>query len=105
MAPTSPRSEILCLLRDGGDRERIPALIEQLEQHFPAQPGHCPPHNLEERPRIEGNLPEEWQDTISVIGGLMRQPSRLVGNRFQAVSVYPRFSWQEALLNAIAHRN
>ncbi|MFM7548190.1 MAG: ATP-binding protein [Cyanobacteriota bacterium] len=28
-----------------------------------------------------------------------------MGNRFQAVSVYPRFSWQEALLNAIAHRN
>ena len=40
-----------------------------------------------------------------MIGGLMRQPSRLVGNRFQAVSEYPRFSWQEALLNAIAHRD
>ena len=35
----------------------------------------------------------------------MRQPSRLVGNRFQAVSEYPRFSWHEALLNAIAHRD
>ncbi|MCP9895387.1 hypothetical protein KBZ20_16605 [Vulcanococcus limneticus Candia 3F8] len=62
-------------------------------------------HNVEERPRIEGNLPEVWQDAVSVIGGLMRQPSRLVGNRFQAVSEYPRFSWQEALLNAIAHRD
>jgi ATP-dependent DNA helicase RecG len=62
-------------------------------------------HNVEERPRIEGNLPEVWQEAISVIGGLMRQPSRLVGNRFQAVSEYPRFSWQEALLNAIAHRD
>lgn len=46
-------------------------------------------HNVEERPRIEGNLPEVWQDAVSVIGGLMRQPSRLVGNRFQAVSEYP----------------
>ena len=62
-------------------------------------------HNVEERPRIEGNLPEVWQEAVSVIGGLMRQPSRLVGNRFQAVSEYPRFSWQEALLNAIAHRD
>ena len=36
----------------------------------------------------------------------MRQPSRLVGNRFRPVSEYhPRFSWQEALLNAIAHRD
>jgi len=62
-------------------------------------------HNVEVRPRIEGNLPEVWQEAVSVIGGLMRQPSRLVGNRFQAVSEYPRFSWQEALLNAIAHRD
>ncbi|MFM8275705.1 MAG: ATP-binding protein [Cyanobium sp.] len=62
-------------------------------------------HNVEERPRIEGNLPEVWQEAVNVIGGLMRQPSRLVGNRFQAVSEYPRFSWQEALLNAIAHRD
>lgn len=62
-------------------------------------------HNVEERPRIEGNLPEVWQEAVSVIGGLMRQPSRLVGNRFQVVSEYPRFSWQEALLNAIAHRD
>ena len=62
-------------------------------------------HNVEERPRIEGNLPQVWQEAVSAIGGLMRQPSRLVGNRFQAVSEYPRFSWQEALLNAIAHRD
>jgi ATP-dependent DNA helicase RecG len=62
-------------------------------------------HNVEERPRIEGNLPQVWQEAVGVIGGLMRQPSRLVGNRFQAVSEYPRFSWQEALLNAIAHRD
>jgi ATP-dependent DNA helicase RecG len=62
-------------------------------------------HNVEERPRIEGNLPEVWQEALSVVGGLMRQPSRLVGNRFRPVSEYPRFSWQEALLNAIAHRD
>ena len=35
----------------------------------------------------------------------MRQPSRLLGSRFRPVSEYPRFSWQEALLNAIAHRD
>jgi ATP-dependent DNA helicase RecG len=59
----------------------------------------------EERPRIEGNLPQVWQEALNVIGSLMRQPSRLVGNRFRPVSEYPRFSWQEALLNAIAHRD
>jgi ATP-dependent DNA helicase RecG len=62
-------------------------------------------HNVEERPRIEGNLPEVWQEALNVVGSLMRQPSRLVGNRFRPVSEYPRFSWQEALLNAIAHRD
>jgi ATP-dependent DNA helicase RecG len=64
-----------------------------------------PEHNVEERPRIEGNLPQVWQEALNVIGSLMRQPSRLVGNRFRPVSEYPRFSWQEALLNAIAHRD
>ncbi|MFN6353183.1 MAG: ATP-binding protein [Cyanobacteriota bacterium] len=62
-------------------------------------------HNVEERPRIEGNLAAVWQDAIQQVGSLMRQPSRLVGNRFRSVSEYPRFSWQEALLNAIAHRD
>ena len=62
-------------------------------------------HNVEERPRIEGNLPEVWREALAVVGGLMRQPSRLVGSRFRPVSEYPRFSWQEALLNAIAHRD
>ena len=64
-----------------------------------------PEHNVEERPRIEGNLPQVWQEALNVVGSLMRQPSRLVGNRFRPVSEYPRFSWQEALLNAIAHRD
>jgi ATP-dependent DNA helicase RecG len=59
----------------------------------------------EERPRIEGNLPQVWQEALNVVGSLMRQPSRLVGNRFRPVSEYPRFSWQEALLNAIAPRD
>ena len=62
-------------------------------------------HNVEERPRIEGNLAEVWQEALTVVGSLMRQPSRLVGNRFRPVSEYPRFSWQEAMLNAIAHRD
>jgi ATP-dependent DNA helicase RecG len=62
-------------------------------------------HNVEERPRIEGNLPGVWTEALTAVGGLLRQPSRLVGNRFRQVSEYPRFSWQEALLNAIAHRD
>ncbi len=62
-------------------------------------------HNVEERPRIEGPLPAVIEEAVEVIGGLLRRPSRLFGLRFRQVSEYPEFSWKEALLNAIAHRD
>ena len=64
-----------------------------------------PEHNVEERPRIEGNLPAVIDEAAAVVGSLLRRPSRLVGTRFRAVPEYPEFSWKEALLNAIAHRD
>lgn len=36
MASPPPRADLLTLLRDGGDRQRIPGLIAQLEQEQPA---------------------------------------------------------------------
>ncbi|MBN1334355.1 MAG: putative DNA binding domain-containing protein, partial [Deltaproteobacteria bacterium] len=64
-----------------------------------------PEHNVEERPRIEGPLPRVVEEAIATVGGLLRHPSRLVGNRFREVPEYPEFSWKEALLNAVAHRD
>ncbi|MFT7519570.1 MAG: ATP-dependent DNA helicase RecG [Kiritimatiellia bacterium] len=64
-----------------------------------------PEHNVEERPRIEGPLPLVIDEAIATIGGLLRRPSRMVGNRFREVPEYPEFSWKEALINAIAHRD
>lgn len=64
-----------------------------------------PEHNVEERPRIEGNLPAVMEEAASVVNSLLRRPSRLVGTRFRPVSEYPEFSWKEALLNAITHRD
>ena len=64
-----------------------------------------PEHNVEERPRIEGNLPAVIDEAAAVVGSLLRRPSRLVGTRFRAVTEYPEFSWKEALLNAVAHRD
>ena len=64
-----------------------------------------PEHNVEERPRIEGNLPAVIEDAFDSVGGLLRRPSRLVGTRFRPVPEYPEFSWKEALLNAVAHRD
>ena len=64
-----------------------------------------PEHNVEERPRCEGNLPAVILEIRTVISGLLRRPMRLVGNRFQESAEYPDFAWLEALLNAIAHRD
>ena len=64
-----------------------------------------PEHNVEERPRMEGNLPAVIEETSGVISSLLRRPSRLVGNQFREASEYPDFAWREALLNAIAHRD
>lgn len=62
-------------------------------------------HNVEERPRIEGNLAQVLDEAFTVIGSLIRRPSRLRGTRFQPVPEYPEFSWKEAVLNAVAHRD
>jgi ATP-dependent DNA helicase RecG len=64
-----------------------------------------PEHNVEERPRIEGNLPGVLEEAGATVGGLLRRPSRLVGTHFRPVPEYPEFSWKEALLNAVAHRD
>ena len=64
-----------------------------------------PEHNVEERPRMEGNLPAVIEEVSGVISSLLRRPARLVGNQFQEMSEYPDFAWREALLNAIAHRD
>ena len=64
-----------------------------------------PVHNVEELPRIEGPVPQVLLEAWRVIGGLVRRPSRLVGERFRPVLEYPEFSWKEAVLNAVAHRD
>ena len=62
-------------------------------------------HNVEERPRIEGNLPAVLDRARTEVGGLLRRPSRLMGTRFQEMPEYPDFAWREAMHNAVAHRD
>ena len=64
-----------------------------------------PEHNVEEYPRIEGNLSVVIEEAGTVISSLLRRPSRLVGNQFREAPEYPDFAWREALLNTIAHRD
>jgi ATP-dependent DNA helicase RecG len=62
-------------------------------------------HNVEELPRIEGALPEVIRKAYEVIGGLIRRSTRLHDLFFREMPEYPSFAWQEALVNAVAHRD
>jgi hypothetical protein len=56
MASPPPRAELLTLLRDGGDRQRIPGLIAQLEQEQPADLGR-------DTPLLEGVWDLRWSSS------------------------------------------
>lgn len=56
-------------------------------------------------PRIEGALPSIIERAYAVIGGLIRKSERLHDLFFREVPEYPTFAWQEALVNAVAHRD
>ena len=62
-------------------------------------------HNVEEKPRIEGNLPSVVAAAFAAVESLIRRPSRLRGVRFRDVPEYPEYAWKEAVLNAVAHRD
>lgn len=62
-------------------------------------------HNVEELSRIEGALPDVLERAYAAIGGLIHKSSRLYNLFFQEMPEYPTFAWQEALVNAIAHRD
>ena len=62
-------------------------------------------HNVEELPRIEGNVPTVLEEAQEAVRRLLRRPSRLLGARFHQVSEYPDFAWREAMLNAVLHRD
>jgi ATP-dependent DNA helicase RecG len=62
-------------------------------------------HNVEELPRFEGNLAGVLDAVMSKIQNLLRRPKRLRGLRFEESPEYPTFAWQEAIVNAVAHRD
>jgi hypothetical protein len=56
MASPSAHADLLTLLRDGGDRQRIPGLIAQLEQEQPADLGR-------DTPLLEGVWDLRWSSS------------------------------------------
>ena len=62
-------------------------------------------HNVQELPRIEGALPTVIEEAYLTIGRLIRRSARLHDLFFREMPEYPTFAWQEAIVNAVAHRD
>ena len=56
-------------------------------------------------PRNEGALPSVLERSYVTLGGLIRRSTRLHDLFFRETPEYPTFAWQEALVNAVAHRD
>ncbi|MFB0546607.1 MAG: ATP-binding protein [Anaerolineae bacterium] len=61
--------------------------------------------NLVKDVRLELPLPHLIDEAIMVIGGNLRDFTRLgPDGKFQTIPEYPEFAWQEAVINAVCHR-
>jgi len=58
----------------------------------------------EVKPRIEGNLCHVIELAYHRLGLLIRNSERLHDLFFKEMPEYPAFAWQEAVVNAVAHR-
>lgn len=64
-----------------------------------------PRMNLVKDLHLELPLPMLLDEAFRVIGGQLREFTRLVkGGKFETTSEYPEFAWQEAISNAVIHR-
>ncbi len=61
--------------------------------------------NVIKRVRIEGPLPVLIEKAFEVIWPHIRERQRLVDLFFEERFEYPTFAWQEAIINAVAHRD
>lgn len=57
------------------------------------------------KPRIEGNAPHVIRTAYEKLGTLIGNSERLHDLFFKEMPEYPTFAWQEALVNAVAHRD
>jgi ATP-dependent DNA helicase RecG len=62
-------------------------------------------HNVQEFPRIEGNLPAALSQVRALLETLIQRSARLHDLFFHDMPEYPTFAWQEAIVNAVAHRD
>ena len=61
--------------------------------------------NVVKRARIEAPLPKLIEQTFTTIWPHIRERQQLVDLFFEERFEYPTFAWQEAIINAVAHRD
>ena len=66
---------------------------------------HGRQRNVTQVGRADPPLAMALQEAKSLAGAQVRHSEQLNGLYFEAVPEYPEFAWQEALVNAIAHRD
>ena len=62
-------------------------------------------HNVQEFPRLEGNLPRVIGDVRALLDTLIQKSAKLHDLFFREMPDYPTFVWTEAVVNAVAHRD
>jgi len=61
--------------------------------------------NVVKRARVEAPLPKLIEQTFATIWPHIRERQQLVDLFFEERFEYPTFAWQEAIINAVAHRD
>ena len=73
--------------------------VNGTEQRFGAQ------RNVQDYPRFDGSLLAILDQARTLISTLIRSSTRLHDLFFRETPEYPPFAWQEAVVNALAHRD
>jgi ATP-dependent DNA helicase RecG len=66
---------------------------------------HGAQRNVQDYPWVEGNVLAILEQTQALLTTLIRSSAKLHDLFFREVPEYPAFAWQEALVNALAHRD
>jgi ATP-dependent DNA helicase RecG len=62
-------------------------------------------HNVQELPRCEGNLVQVLEGARKLLSTVIQKSAKLHDLFFREMPEYPTLAWQEALVNAVAHRD
>lgn len=66
---------------------------------------HGPRRNVQQLCVVQPPLASGLPEAVKIAGSHVRRTEKLTGMRFDRVPEYPAFAWEEAIVNAVAHRD